>query len=387
MRVILPCLLLSFMALPTLASPTREDLRQIEQQLRQEQQVIEVNGRRAEELSGELEKVQGRLVQLARTIQQKEDDLTRLDKRQEQLMVRQDELQSRLRLTDRQTAQVVAGLQTLALRPPELALMQADTPIQTIRSRMLMGYSLPVVRGANKQTRADLAELSRVKNELQAQIVRIKSTQSQLADQSEQMNRLLRQKSIMQAQYQISRAQSEERVNQLAGQARDLKDLLARLEMEKQKAARNAAVYRDLNRPAPVKNDLSAGLFARSKGQLPYPIRGKITGHFGVGTLAGGHTRGMTITGRSQAQVVAPFDGTVLFAGPFKNYGELVILDHGNNYLTLLAGMDKTDLLVGQNVLAGEPIGRMKSVKPELYVEIRHDGQVLDPEPWFIRQS
>ena len=102
-------------------------------------------------------------------------------------------------------------------------------------------------------------------------------------------------------------------------------------------------------------------------------------------TVSGAHTKGITITGRPSARVSAPFDGTILFAGPFKNYGELVIIDHGDNYVSLLAGMEQLSTSVGQNVLAGEPIGQVKAGKPELYVEIRKDGQVVDPLPWFAQ--
>ena len=95
----------------------------------------------------------------------------------------------------------------------------------------------------------------------------------------------------------------------------------------------------------------------------------------------------MTIKARAGAHVIAPFDGTVLFAGPFKNYGQLLIIDNGNNYLTLLAGMERIDTNVGQEVLAGEPIGQMKESNPDLYIEIRKDGQPVDPAPWFISRG
>ena len=103
--------------------------------------------------------------------------------------------------------------------------------------------------------------------------------------------------------------------------------------------------------------------------------------------IGGAHAKGITITGRPAARVIAPFDGTVLFAGPFKDYGQLIILDHGDNYLTLLAGMDTINPVVGQQVLAGEPIGQVKESKPNLYIEIRRDGQAIDPTSWFSENS
>ena len=362
-------------------------MRNLESQIQQEKLAGEVSARKAAELSGEMKNVQRQMVRLAKSVQEKEDDLLRLENRLKQMKERQKELDDRLALTQQQTVQIVTGLQTLALRPPELALIEVSTPLDTLRSRMLMGYSLPVVRGSENQIRSDLAELSRVKSDLQEQIVRIKSVQTQLTEQSSQMDKLLQQKSLLQAQYQVSKMQSQERAKTLAIQARDLKDLLDRLEAEKKKATQAAVqrlqdtrpVFRQQPRP------YIQGAFAKAKGRLPYPIRGSIIGQFGAEMVGGAHAKGITISGRPAAHVIAPFDGSVLFSGPFKNYGQLIILDHGDGYLTLLAGMETVNPAVGQQVLAGEPIGQIKSIKPELYFEIRYNGQAIDPTDWFMK--
>jgi len=387
-RYYIPFFLMFCASVPVMAAPTQADLRQLERQIRQEQQSAEVNARKAAELSGEVQNVQRQMVQLAKTVQQREEDLSRLEARQAQMQARQKELEQSLSLTNRQIVQISTGLQVLALRPPELALLQVRTPLDTLRSRMLMGYSLPVVQGTNRQVRADLAELSRLKADLQDQIVRIRSMQTQLSEQSSQMDRLLQQKSMLQAQYQVSHSQSREKVKALGAQARDIKDLLDRLEREKKEAAARLAqqsVQQQKSVPTAVPTIKLSGNFARAKGRLPYPIRGTITGRFGDQMVGGAHSKGITISGRSAARVIAPFDGTVLFAGPFKNYGQVIILDHGDSYLTLLAGLENVNPTAGQTVLAGEPIGQMKVSKADLYIEIRHDGQVLDPTGWFLK--
>ena len=382
----IPLFLILFWTGSAFSAPTQADLTNLQNKIRQEQRTSETNAKKAAELSGEVRNVQKQMVKLAKTVQEKEDDLTRLENRQKQMQTRQRELEERLSLTNRQIVQVTTGLQTLAIRPPELALMQVRTPLNTLRSRMLMGYSIPVIQGTNKQVQQDLAELSRLKADLQEQIVRIKSAHTQLSEQSSQMDKLLQQKSILQAQYQVSQAQANERVKVLGAQARDLKDLLDRLDNEKKEATRLAVQHLNQNKPAFRQASApSGGVFAKAKGRLPYPVRGTITGKFGDTTVGGAHTKGITLTARPSARVVAPFDGTVLFAGPFKNYGELVILDHGDSYLTLLAGMETINPAVGQQVLAGEPIGQMKAVKPDLYFEIRKDGQPIDPTSWFAK--
>ena len=384
MRAVLMALVLVSFPVSVLAAPTQADLRQLERQIAQEKKASEISAQKVAELSGEVKTFQRQIVELAKNVQEKEADLMRLENRQQQMLEREKELEQKLSLTDKQKVQLVTGLQTLALRPPELALLYVDTPINTIRSRMVMRYSLPVVNGLSHQLHMDLAELTQVKADIQEQIVRIKTAQSQLTEKSSQMDMLLQQKSMMQAQYQVSQKQSNERVKTLGAQAKDLKELLDKLALEKEKAAKNLARYRDMKRPVFKQPEPPAtGVFARAIGRLPYPIRGTVIEKFGTESVSGAHAKGITIKGRAGAHVIAPFDGTVLFAGPFKTYGGLVILDHGGNYLTLLAGMEQINPVVGQEVLAGEPVGQIKETKPELYLEIRKDGQAIDPEPWF----
>ena len=383
------------------AAPTQADLRRIEQQIQAERASQKENQRKAVELSGEVRTVQNQMVKLAHSIQEKEETLSALEKKQEQSQARQAELEKRLAMSDQQLVRVVTGMQTLALRPPELLLFQASAPLNMLRSRMMMQYSLPVIGGVNRQTRSDLAELSQLRSSLQQQIVQIKAATTQLSERSAQMDKLYQQKSLLQAQYKASQDQASKRVQALAAQASDLKDLLAKLAAEKKRqeeqmrATQSAVQYIGQSRPSfrmpatgtALVSQSKPGSFAKVYGQLLYPIRGNIVQSFGDTTIAGAHTRGMTLRGRARAQVVAPSDGTVLFAGPFKNYGQLLILDNGDNYLTLLAGMARIDTNVGQTVLAGEPIGQMKDGNPDLYIEIRKDGQPVDPAPWFVSRG
>mgnify|MGYP003342628027 CR=1 FL=1 len=95
----------------------------------------------------------------------------------------------------------------------------------------------------------------------------------------------------------------------------------------------------------------------------------------------------MVLKTRPLAHLITPFDGVVLFAGPFKNYGQLLIVDHGDEYMTVLAGMSQIDVAVGQELLAGEPIAQMGQNYTDLYLELRHQGQAIDPVPWFYQEG
>ncbi|MBM3561038.1 MAG: peptidase M23, partial [Alphaproteobacteria bacterium] len=107
---------------------------------------------------------------------------------------------------------------------------------------------------------------------------------------------------------------------------------------------------------------------------------------FGDRTELGERSRGATWQARDGAQVVAPWDGRVVFAGPFRAFGPILIIEHGEGYHSLIAGLGRIDVTAGQWVLAGEPVGGAgpSGGNPaSVYVELRHDGQPVDPLPWL----
>ena len=126
--------------------------------------------------------------------------------------------------------------------------------------------------------------------------------------------------------------------------------------------------------------------FPRQPGGLIQPARGEIAANFGQRTDAFGEGKGLVIATRAGAQVVAPFDGQIVFEGPFRSYGQILIIEHRGGYHTVLAGLARVDVLVGQWLKAGEPVGAMIETAeghPQLYVELRRSGQPFDPAPWF----
>ena len=363
-------------AASTFAAPTASDLAKLEAQIKQAKQQQAESQKKSQALDKEVKSVQKEMVTLANKVRKHEDQLSLLEQKKKELEKQQQELESKLSWSSLQMAKIMKAMQTLALRPSEILLLQSQTPIQMLRSHRLMQYSFPIVGGIQKQTQDDLAVLSQVRFDLQRQISAIRTTTAELSDKNEQMEKLAQQKKVLQAQYTSTYEKSKAKAEKLAKEAKSLKDLLANIQKEQQ---RKQAVSKTPSR------GFGTGAFARARGSLALPSQGRITQNFGDTTGASqSHAKGMVVTTRKGAQVASPFDGTVLFAGPFQNYGKLIIIDHGDNYLTVLAGMDTITTSVGNQLLTGEPIGKMGFDYTNLYIEVRQNGQAINPRPWFI---
>ena len=136
--------------------------------------------------------------------------------------------------------------------------------------------------------------------------------------------------------------------------------------------------------------------FAQAKGFLTMPSSGVTVIDYGAGDGFGGISRGLSVVTRADAQVVSPADGWVMFQGDYLNYGQIVILNAGQDYTILLAGLAKVDVEIGQFVMMGEPVGTMGSQtigrtvatsagvsRPTLYIEMRKNNEPVDPTGWW----
>jgi septal ring factor EnvC (AmiA/AmiB activator) len=153
----------------------------------------------------------------------------------------------------------------------------------------------------------------------------------------------------------------------------------------------NAAI---LSNPGRIKPAIP---FQLAKGKLPLPVSGKRVLNYGERTQYGSQSKGLVMETRSAAQVTSPCDGWILYAGEFRSYGKLLIIDAGGGYNVVLAGLSQIDVRPGEFVLAAEPVGTMMAVKkepagapsaaPVLYIEFRKDKQPIDPDPWWVTVS
>jgi murein hydrolase activator len=212
-------------------------------------------------------------------------------------------------------------------------------------------------------------------------------------------------------------AAEEQRAGQLARQATSVKDLIAKMESDlagaKQAAveaaqAEAARKLAEANAPPTQKSDIApfkdpgrlapAMAFADTKGLLPMPVAGTVMRSYGAPDGVGGTEKGVLMATRPGAIVAAPYDGWIAFSGPYRSFGQVLIINAGGGYYMVLAGMKKINVAAGQFVLAGEPVASMGdgavktaaamaigAAQPILYVEFRKDGAAIDPGPWWAK--
>lgn len=355
----------------------KAELSQINSQIQQAKTKQQEISKQVKQTETEILNVRKKMVSAASSIQEQEDSLNKLENKLHEFEERQKLMKRYLGKRKSQRIYVLAALQNLAWKPTEALLMQPLPPTDTLRSALLLRETVPRIEYSAKGLRKDLLKVASLTSAIRAQYKQIKQMTQRLEAKHKDMNVLIKKKTDLQKQLTTEGNQQKERAEMLAKQANDLKDLLAKLEEESK--------LRKLKLKAPAE---TTGKFMAAKGKIPFPAKGKIIKKYGDITEAGSPSKGIVIQTRPGAQVISPFDGTVLFAGPFRGYGELVIIEHDDGYHTLLAGLGRLDTTVGQNLLVGEPIGIMLAESQQtLYIELRKDGQPVNPSGFMKDES
>jgi septal ring factor EnvC (AmiA/AmiB activator) len=419
-----------------------ERLKAVERELREGERAREKLFQEQSALARELERIAAERIAVARDIQDQEYSLTVLENRLADLEARAAALTGALGRREEQMGRVLMALQRLALRPADALTLSPLKPDDAVRTAVLLRAAVPGVRESAAVLQSELAELYEVRAAMTAQREQVAAGAAALLERRRQLAALEDQRKAERERLAAAATDTTLKVEQLAREAADLRELLdkltaerkrreaearrlaearlaearraeearaaenqrRRLQQEKaeQEAAQTAAIP-----PAPAQESapppnlappdlapLVADLrpFSQARGSMPLPAVGTVAGRYGEAAGSGPdaslRTKGITIQTRAGAQVVAPFDGIVAFTGPFRGYGLLLIIEHSEGYHTLLAGLGRIECRVGQRVLAGEPVGAMDDGdKPALYVELRRDGQPVNPLPWMASRT
>jgi septal ring factor EnvC (AmiA/AmiB activator) len=392
----------------------QDDLRKLEEAMRASSEARQKLEAEVAAIRSDRAKLNTALIDTAARVRATEERTRAVEQRLQTLTASESGIRRSLDGRRNVIVEVFAALQRMGRRPPPAVLVRPEDMLEAVRASIMLGAVLPELRAEAEALATDLAELVRLKDAIAKDREALGRELAALSGEQDRLSALMnaRQGEIAEAERTIG--SERQKAAELARQSGSLKDLIDRMEQEVSGARRAAdearkaaeaqkqatqerfaqAAFRDPARLAPKVP------FVETRGLLPKPVAGDVAKAFGTSDAYGGTTRGISITTRPRASVVSPADGWIAFAGPFRSYGRLLIINAGGGYYLLLAGMDQTNVEVGQFVLAGEPVatmgqtsmvspaaGALETNEPVLYVEFRKDGTSIDPSPWWAKSQ
>ena len=292
--------------------------------------------------------------------------------------------QQRARLATRQqpTVRLLAALQTMARRPPALALVQPGSFSDMVHVRAVLATVMPEVRTRTAALRTEVERGRELRRAADGALAQRKAGQQNLVVQRQRLAMLEAQRRLAARQLSGSAMVEQDRAMAMGEEARDIVDLMGRIGDAASVRARLESL------PGPVLRPRLPGaeraLPADTVGSGPripayrLPVVGAVVTGLGEVSETGVRARGLTIATRPNAQVVAPTSGRIAFAGPFRGYGNIVVIDHGLGWTTLLTDLGTLDVKVGDQVDQGSPVGRAGADQPRITIELRRRGQPVD---------
>jgi murein hydrolase activator len=423
-RALPPLVIAALLAIPAHAADTPEQrLKSVEKQLDETRAREAQFTHDAAALAAEIAQLRSDSVATAKAAQEHEAALSALEERLALLGAEEGRKSEELNRHRTQQMRLLMALERLARNPPEGLALGPGAPIDSLRSATLLGAAIPPIEAEARVLRQEIAALAQLRREIAEAETRHRAERFDLDTEQERLAALIERKVELQRLAARGAEESGQRQAQLAAQAGDLQQLIERLSAERrardaaeaQRRQREEAARREAERqaqlaePPPEKPGAQATVeaalppppvidpdkpsvlhpFAGARGHLIYPASGELTLRYGENDELGVVSKGVTFETRPGAQVVAPYDGRVLFSGPFRGYGQILIIEHGDGYHSLLAGLDRVESPVGQWLVAGEPVGVMPkgATKPRLYLELRHNGQPINPLPWLATRD
>lgn len=320
-----------------------------------------------------------------------------LDGREQQIRASMDSRRSEI-------VEVLAALQRAGRRTPPALLVRPEDALQSLRTAMLLGSVVPELRGRAEKLAGDLSELVTLRKTIATERDRLAVDRDKLREDQTRLAALVDERQRKQSAVEKDMEAEGARAITLSKQVDTLQGLIAKMEQDLKSAAKAAATANLQGAPAGKPNlgalkdpaRLSPAIaFASARGLFALPVNGVKIREYGGSDGAGGVEKGISLAARAGAQVTTPCDGWVVYAGPFRSYGQLLILNAGGGYHVLIAGVERISVNIGQFVLTGEPVATMgtksqvasilaaNASQPVLYVEFRKDGTPIDPGPWW----
>jgi len=334
--------------------------------------------------SSEADRLKKRSAALAARIQSAEADISAGEARVALVTRRLSAQRARLAEQQQPLLELAASLQQLSRQPPVSVLAQPGSLTDMVHARAVIDAAMPVIERRTAGVRRDLATLDSIRRQQAIALKALSSSKVQLAQRRDALTRL-ENEGRLRARELVSSAQLEaDRALGLGEKARDIVDLMDSLEADSAVRAELARLAGPIPRPRnPESGATRVGPSATAEAELApgayrLPVVGRIVAGLGEVNESGVRSRGVTIAARAGGQVVAPAPGRVSFAGDYRGYGKIVIIDHGGGWVSLLTGMIALSAGVGDTLDAGTPVGRAGSDDSHITVELRRAGRPVD---------
>jgi septal ring factor EnvC (AmiA/AmiB activator) len=305
----------------------------------------------------------------------------------------------------REQARLLGVLEFLARNPPDRGSPEA-APLDRLRGEMLVGAAVPSLQAQAAALSGEIARIASLKRQIADRQRELEETEETLATSRGHAARFAEQRQAVRRELLPADPGAAARIAKLGREAKDLDDLIKRAEaaaerrdkeivarvraaLPQEAAAMVTADTADPTRPAAL------AAFDPPQSALLPPVSGPISPPAGPSDAAAAAKQGLALSAPAGGEVVAPFDGRVVYAGAFRDLGLCLIMRHGRGYHSLLAGLGRVDVDTEQWVLAGEPVGVMPAPDSSrtgegagpgdarLYFEVRRDGHPVDPQPWL----
>ena len=396
------------------ARDSAETLKRTQQELQKARKEKRALAEQRETLAKDLQQLRQKLIHAAQDTQEREDIITNLEGQLDQLAAEKNRRTAALRERGQQLSGTLSALTRLSRNPPQSVLFQPGGPLQAVRGSLLLRTSVPTLRDQADVLRDELGALDAVEVDILDKLTALGDAERDLAGDRKKLNALIAEKKALMARANAEVEAANDRVAKLVKQATNLEELVVKLstlppgEPAPQSASETPTVQAPRksdpagpNQPGPeTKEPAITALTSPPVGLRPFPasgtinrpVSGNVLRRYGQDTGFGHTSKGIVIQARPEAQITAPFDGKVAFAGPFQQLGLILIIEHSDGYHSVLAGLSRIDVAAGQWVLAGEPVGAMgqkaddgaaDANRPELYVELRRNGQPVNPLRWI----
>lgn len=370
--------------------PKEAALNSLKQKMQDRRERKQELAQKMEQLENKLETLRRKLIEISEDIQKQEASLNDIEARLADLRKQRDNLETQLYNDRKRLSGLVLALQRIERIPPSAMIARPGSPLQTAQSAMLLEASLSGVHTRAQQVRARMDKLKQLKTTILSKKRELDETAEKRREKQRKMRALVAERRSVYSRTRRQHKQEEKALSRIASRAENMKQFIKKL-AEKNRKQRQKQRKQQVNRK---QSDSSADLrpedtyMPESKikihnpGKTRLPATGKIDINYGQENHIGAKSKGIHLQARPGALIVAPISGVVRYKGSFKNFGKLIIIEHDKNYHSLIAGLDKIDTLVGQNVAAGEPIGQMAEsteTNSRLYYELRHEGHPVNP--------